>query len=135
VRDTVVVPAQREGFHKAFISANAWWAIGIAEKHRVNLRWIVLGASGIRDHASSRLITSNPTVTRGKFKVCSKVPLRHSVRLGDLSGNHLSAGDPLASVGFIHKSTSYITFLICLFVGKNVKIMYGIVKRRHPCAQ
>jgi hypothetical protein len=35
-----VVPAQREGFDKAFISANAWWAIGIAEKHRVNLRWI-----------------------------------------------------------------------------------------------
>jgi hypothetical protein len=30
-----VVPAQREGFHKAFISANAWWAIGIAEKDQV----------------------------------------------------------------------------------------------------
>jgi hypothetical protein len=26
VRDTVVVPAQRECFDKAFISANAWWA-------------------------------------------------------------------------------------------------------------
>ena len=36
----MVVPAQREGFDKAFISANAWWAIGIAEKHRANLRWI-----------------------------------------------------------------------------------------------
>ena len=67
-----MVRAQREGFDKAFISANAWWAIGIAEKDQVNLRWIVLGASGNRDHASSRLITSNPTVTLGKFKVCSR---------------------------------------------------------------
>ena len=64
VRDTVVVPAEREGFDKAFITANAWWAIGIAENDQVNLKWIVLGASGIRDHASSRLITSNPTVAR-----------------------------------------------------------------------
>ena len=31
VRDNVV-RAQRKGFDKAFISANAWWAIGIAEK-------------------------------------------------------------------------------------------------------
>jgi hypothetical protein len=48
VRDTVVVPAQREGFDKAFISANAWWAIRIAEKDRV------IGCIGIRDHAYSR---------------------------------------------------------------------------------
>ena len=37
VKDTVIVPAQREGFEKAFIGANAWWAIRIAEKHRANL--------------------------------------------------------------------------------------------------
>ena len=30
-----MVRAQREGFDKAFISPNAWWAIGIAEKDQV----------------------------------------------------------------------------------------------------
>src|SRR5215218_9475867 len=40
VKDTIVVPAQKEGFEKAFLGQNAWWAIRVAEKHRANLKWI-----------------------------------------------------------------------------------------------
>jgi hypothetical protein len=39
-RDTIVVPAQKEGFDEVFIGQNAWWAVRIAEKHRPHLRWI-----------------------------------------------------------------------------------------------
>ena len=40
VKDTIVVPAQKEGFEKVFIGENAWWAIRIAAKHRDHLKWI-----------------------------------------------------------------------------------------------
>jgi hypothetical protein len=40
VRDTIIVPAQRDGFERVFLGQNAWWAIRIAEKHRPNLKWI-----------------------------------------------------------------------------------------------
>lgn len=40
IKDTLVVPAQKEGFEKVFIGENAWWAIRIAAKHRENLKWI-----------------------------------------------------------------------------------------------
>lgn len=39
-KDTLVVPAQKEGFEKAFIGEHAWWAIRIAAKHRDHLKWI-----------------------------------------------------------------------------------------------
>ncbi len=88
VRDTVVVPAQREGFDKAFISANAWWAIGIAEKDRVNLRWIavyqVLPIAAITHIAEIDHL--EPYGDAGKFKVVFKgpaTPLAHPVPYGD----------------------------------------------------
>jgi hypothetical protein len=40
VKDTIVVPAQKEGFEKVFIGESAWWAIRVAAKHRENLKWI-----------------------------------------------------------------------------------------------
>ena len=40
VKDTVVVPAQKEGFEKAYLGEHAWWAIRIAAKHRDQLKWI-----------------------------------------------------------------------------------------------
>src|SRR5271157_230324 len=71
VRDTVVVPAQREGFEQAFIGANAWWAIRIAEKHRANLRWIAayqtLPIAAITHIAEIDHI--EPYGDAGKFKV------------------------------------------------------------------
>jgi hypothetical protein len=39
-KNTIVVPAQKEGFDKVFIGENAWWAIRIAPKHREGLKWI-----------------------------------------------------------------------------------------------
>jgi hypothetical protein len=39
-KDVIVVPAQREGFERAFLNQDAWWAIRVAEKHRSSLRWI-----------------------------------------------------------------------------------------------
>lgn len=40
LKDTIVVPAQKEGFERVFIGENAWWAIRIAAKHRDHLKWI-----------------------------------------------------------------------------------------------
>lgn len=40
IKDTIVVPAQKEGFERVFIGENAWWAIRIAAKHRDHLKWI-----------------------------------------------------------------------------------------------
>lgn len=40
VKDTIVVPAQKEGFERVFIGENAWWAIRVAAKHRDHLKWI-----------------------------------------------------------------------------------------------
>jgi hypothetical protein len=40
IRDTIVVPAQRDGFEKVFLGQNSWWAIRIAGKHLANLKWI-----------------------------------------------------------------------------------------------
>ena len=51
----------------------------------------------------------------GKFQVYSKVP--------PLSGNHLSAGDPLASVGVIHKSTKLYNIAYLFICRENFKIL------------
>lgn len=40
IKDTLVVPAQKEGFEHAFLGEQAWWAIRIAAKHRDHLKWI-----------------------------------------------------------------------------------------------
>jgi hypothetical protein len=88
VRDTIIVPAQREGFETAFIGTNAWWAIRIAEKHRANLKWIaayqVLPIAAITHIAEIDHI--EPYGDAGKFKVVFKgaaTPLARSVPYGE----------------------------------------------------
>jgi hypothetical protein len=88
VRDTIIVPAQREGFEQAFIAANAWWAIRVAEKHRVNLKWIaayqVLPVAAVT-HAAE-IDHLEPFGDAGKYKVVFKAPavsLEHPIPYGD----------------------------------------------------
>jgi hypothetical protein len=74
--DTVIIPAQREGFESAFLGANAWWAIRIAENHQANLRWIaaykVAPVAAITHVAEIDHI--EPYGDAGKFKVVFKGP-------------------------------------------------------------
>jgi len=88
VKDTVIVPAQREGFERAFIGAHAWWAIRIAEKHQANLKWIavyqVAPVAAITHIAEIDHV--EPYGDAGKFKVVFKgppVPLANPVPYGD----------------------------------------------------
>jgi hypothetical protein len=75
-KDTIVVPAQREGFETAFIGANAWWAIRIAEKHRASLKRIaayqVASIAAITHIAEIDHIETFGDA--GKFKVVFKGP-------------------------------------------------------------
>ncbi len=87
VKDTIIVPAQREGFEKAFVGANAWWAIRIAEKHRANLKWIaayqVLPVAAVTHIAEIDHL--EPYGDAGKFKVVFKkpaTPLAHPLPYG-----------------------------------------------------
>ena len=74
VKDTIIVPAQREGFEQAFVGANAWWAVRIAEKHRANRRWIaayqVLPIAAVTHIAEIDHI--EPYGDSGKWKVVFK---------------------------------------------------------------
>lgn len=88
VQDTIIVPAQKEGFERAFIGENAWWAIRIAEKHRANLKWIaayqVLPVAKVTHIAEIDRI--EPFGDAGKFKVIFKGsanPLQNPVPFGD----------------------------------------------------
>ena len=88
VKDTIVVPAQREGFEKVFLGAKAWWAIRVAEKHRANLRWIaayqVVPIAAITHLAEIDRL--EPYGDDGKFKVIFKgpaEPLARPVPYGD----------------------------------------------------
>lgn len=82
VKDTIVVPAQREGFERAFLGQHAWWAIRVAEKHRANLRWIaayqvlpLAAVTHIAEIAAFELYGD-----AGKFKVVFKAPARELPR-------------------------------------------------------
>jgi hypothetical protein len=74
--EVIVVPAQKDGFDRAFLGQHAWWAIRIAAKHRNNLKWIaayqvspVMAVTHIAeiDHLE-------PFGDEGKFKVVFKAP-------------------------------------------------------------
>ena len=71
VKDTLVVPAQREGFESAFLGSHAWWAIRIAAKHREHLKWIaayqVAPVSAVTHVAPIERL--EPYGDEGKFKV------------------------------------------------------------------
>jgi len=74
IRDTIVVPAQKDNFEKAFLGKNAWWSIRIAEYYRSNLRWIaayqVLPTAAITHVAEIDHI--EPSGDLGKWKVVFK---------------------------------------------------------------
>ena len=76
VRDTIIVPAQAEGFEKAFLGANAWWAIRIAEKYRASLKWIAayqVKPIGAVTHIAE-IDHIEPYGDAGKYKVVFKGP-------------------------------------------------------------
>jgi hypothetical protein len=88
VKDTIVVPAQKEGFERAFLGEHAWWSIRIAEKHKANLRWIagyqVLPTAAITHVAM--IDHYEPSGDSGKWKVIFKAPaiaLDRPIRYGD----------------------------------------------------
>jgi hypothetical protein len=76
VAEVVVVPAQPEGFERAYIGQNAWWAIRVAAKHRNNLKWIaayqVSPIMAVTHVAEIDRI--EPFGDEGKFKLLFKGP-------------------------------------------------------------
>lgn len=70
-RDTVIVPAQEEGFRDAFINQNAWWAIRIAggmlEKIKYIAAYRVSPVSAITHYATVQSI--EPYGEEGKYKL------------------------------------------------------------------
>jgi len=74
VSEVLVVPAQPEGFEKAFIGQNAWWAVRIAAKHRDNLKWIAayqVNPIGAVTHIAE-IDRIEPYGDEGKFKIFFK---------------------------------------------------------------
>lgn len=74
--EVIVVPAQPEGFERAYLGSNAWWAVRIAAKHRNNLRWIA--AYQVSPIAAVTHIAEidriEPFGDEGKFKILFKGP-------------------------------------------------------------
>ena len=74
--EVVVVPAQPEGFQRAYIGQNAWWAIRVAAKHRDNLKWIAayqVNPIGAVTHIAE-IERIEPFGDEGKFKLFFKGP-------------------------------------------------------------
>jgi hypothetical protein len=124
VRDTIVVPAQKEGFEKAFIGANAWWAVRIAEKHRANLKWVavyqVLPVAAITHIAEIDRL--EPYGDAGKFKIVFKGPpvvLKRPVPYGDSPSGAM-------------QGPRYTTKAV-LLSAKSVKGPCSIVQRQRAC--
>lgn len=107
LQDTIVVPAQKEGFEKVFIGENAWWAIRVAAKHREHLKWIaayqvtpVCAVTHIApiDHLE-------PYGDEGKFKVVFASPAEPlprpipfgKARMGAMQGARYTTRDQLLS--------------------------------------
>lgn len=88
VKDTIVVPAQRDGFKRVFLGQHAWWAIRIAEKHRPNLKWIA-GYQTLPVVAITHIAEIDhlePYGEEGKWRVVFKGPaeaLRKPIPFGD----------------------------------------------------
>jgi hypothetical protein len=76
VKDTLVIPAQREGFERVFLGQHVWWAIRVAEKHMPNLKWIA-GYQTLPTAAVTHLAEIErfePYGDAGKWKVVFKAP-------------------------------------------------------------
>lgn len=76
VLDTVVVPARPDGFQRAFINSNAWWAIRISQKRLPEIKYIaayqVSPISAITHIAAVDHI--EPYADTGKYKVVFAEP-------------------------------------------------------------
>lgn len=71
VKDTIIVPAQKEGFERAFLGSHAWWAVRVAAKHREHLKWIA--AYQVNPIAAITHVAAidrfEPFGDEGKFKI------------------------------------------------------------------
>jgi hypothetical protein len=99
MRDTIIVPAQQEGFEGVFLGENAWRAIRIAEKHRPNLKWIAsyqtLPVAAVTHLAE--IDHFEPYGDTEKWKVVFKAraaPLERPIPFGD-APVRCNAGTPL----------------------------------------
>jgi len=87
-RDTIIVPAQRDGFQQVFLGQNAWWAIRISEKYRPHLKWIAgyqtAPVSAVTHLAEIERL--EPFGDKGKWRVIFKgraEPLGKPIPFGD----------------------------------------------------
>ena len=73
-KDVVIVPAQPEGFQRAFLDSHAWWAIRIGAKQLGKLKWIaayqVLPIAAVTHIAE--IDRFEPFGDEGKYKVVFK---------------------------------------------------------------
>ncbi len=94
-RDTIVVPAQEEGFRKVFLGENSWYAIRISGGMFDNIRYIAgyqtAPTSAITHYAEVKSI--EPYGEDGKYKVnfTSKAiqldsPIRNDIQKGAMQG-------------------------------------------------
>lgn len=107
VKDTIVVPAQKEGFERVFIGESAWWAIRIAAKHRDHLKWIA--AYQVTPICAVTHIAQidhlEPYGDEGKFKVVFAGPAQPlaqpipfgKARLGAMQGARYTTKEQLLS--------------------------------------
>lgn len=72
--DTIVCPAFEDGFKRAYVDNNAWWAIRISQKAREQLRYLAiyekLPVAAVRNYAKIERI--EPYKDSGKFIVYLK---------------------------------------------------------------
>jgi hypothetical protein len=77
-KDTIIVPAQKDGFERVFLAQNAWWAIRISGGMRPLIKWIAAyqsqPTSAITHLAEVDHI--EPYGESGKYKVVFKGPAR-----------------------------------------------------------
>jgi hypothetical protein len=78
INDTIVVPAQEDGFQKVFIGENAWYAIRIARSMLDNIKYIAAyqpsPISAVTHFASVKQI--EPYGDNGKYKLVFAEPAK-----------------------------------------------------------
>ena len=113
--DTIIVPAQEEGFQQVFLGENAWYAIRISGGMRPKIKWIA--AYQIRPISAithiAEVASIEPYGDAGKFKVNFAGPVEEigPIKLGDNPNispqapryttlNKLKAAKTLADLGW-----------------------------------
>lgn len=90
-KDTIIVPAQRDGFERTFIGQNCWYAIRISGGMLPRIKWIAAyqtqPISAITHYAEVDRI--EPYGEEGKYRVVFKAPailLDRPIHFGDAPG-------------------------------------------------